>query len=71
MLVCHDATDLLAPSDVTIDPGGADEETKASLAAGSLSEAQQNALCALGGASWSGLVHGDTDLSVDIGSDAH
>ena len=71
VLVCHDATDLLAPSDVTIDPGGADEETKASLAAGSLSEAQQNALCALGGASWSGLVHGDTDLSVDIGSDAH
>ena len=66
VLVCDDASDLLAPSDVTI---GAD--TKTSLAAGTLTAAQQKALCDLGGATFGGLVHGDVDVSVDVGSDAH
>jgi len=71
VLVCHDGTDLLAPSDVTINPGTGEAETKTSLAAGTLTEAQQQALCALLGATWSGLDHGNTDFRVDVGSDAH
>ena len=66
VLVCHDATDTLAPSDVTI---GTD--TKTSLAAGILSEEAQAALCDLGGATFGGLLHGDTDVTVDVGSGAH
>jgi len=66
VLVCHDATDTLAPSDVTI---GAD--TKTSLGAGTLTAAEQKALCDLAGATFGGLGHGDTDVTVDVGSGAH
>jgi len=66
VLVCHDATDTLAPSDVTIGT-----ETLESLGAGTLTADEQKALCDLGGATFGGLVHGETDVTVDVGSGAH
>ena len=55
VLVCHQGTDTLDQSGVTVD-----STTKQSLAKGSLTEAQENALCNLGGASFDGSEHGDT-----------
>ena len=71
VLVCHENNDKLAPSDVTYDPGGAQEDTKTSLGAGSLTDAQQAALCNTGGATFGGKAHGPASLRVNIGSDAH
>jgi protocatechuate 3,4-dioxygenase beta subunit len=61
VLVCHEGTDTLSPSDVTLG-----DETETSLAAGTLTEAEQKALCDLGGASFGGLDHDEFDLTVDI-----
>jgi hypothetical protein len=66
VIVCHEGTDKLAPSDVTY---GAD--TKTSLAAGTLTDAQQKTLCDTDGATFGGKAHGSASLSVDVGSDAH
>jgi hypothetical protein len=66
VLVCHENNDKLAPSDVTYG-----SETKTSLGAGSLTDAQQKALCDTGGATFGGKAHGLASLSVDVGSDAH
>ena len=66
VLVCHENNDRLAPSDVTYG-----SETKTSLAAGALTDAQQAALCNTGGATFGGKAHGSASLTVDVGSDAH
>ena len=62
VLVCHEGTNTLVSSDVTI--GGT---TKASLAPGSLTSAQQAALCGLGGANFGGFGHGSQTATVDVG----
>src|SRR5215211_2698726 len=62
VLVCHQATDTLDSSDVTVG-----STTKQSLAKGILTDAEENDLCNLGGASFDGSEHGDTVApSVDI-----
>jgi hypothetical protein len=66
VLVCHENNDKLAPSDVTYG-----SETKTSLAKGSLTDAQEAALCNTGGATFGGKAHGSAQVTVDVGSDAH
>ena len=64
VLVCHEGTNTLVPSDVT---NGS--TTKTSLGAGSLTAAQQAELCGLGGATFGGKTHlTDDRYDVDIGT---
>ena len=67
VLVCHEGTNTLAPSAVTRNGGN----NRTSLGAGSLTAQQQADLCALTGATYSGLGHGNQNLTVDVGSAAH
>jgi hypothetical protein len=72
VIVCHDATDTLAASDVTLQGAtDADDQTATSLDGTGLTAEEQAALCGLGGASFGGLEHGNQDLTVDVGSGAH
>ena len=64
VLVCHEGSNTLVPSDVT---NGS--TTRTSLAAGSLTAAQQAQLCGLGGATFGGKGHlTDDRYDVDIGT---
>jgi hypothetical protein len=65
VIVCHEGTNTLHSSNVTLDDGSTEGDTKASLSSppGGLTEAQ---LCSLGGATFGGFGHGDQDLTVDI-----
>ncbi len=65
VIVCHEATNTLAQSSVTLG-----SETKSSLSAAptGLTQAQ---LCGLGGASFGGLGHGNQTATVNVGSGAH
>ena len=65
VLVCHQSTNTLAPSDVV---NGSDSGTTLAAPPTGLTEAQ---LCALGGARFEGKPHGEKQLTVDVGSDAH
>ena len=65
VLVCHEGTDTLAPSDVT---NGGDSGTTLATPPAGLTEAQ---LCGLGGGRFEHLPHGNKTLVVDVGSDAH
>jgi len=65
VLVCHEGTNTLAPSDVT---NGGDSGTTLATPPDGLTEAQ---LCALSGARFGGKPHGPKDLTVNVGSDAH
>jgi hypothetical protein len=62
VIVCHEGTDTLDPSEVTLGT------TKTSLAAGTMTAAQQKALCDAGGASFGSLPHGTVAPSVVIAS---
>jgi hypothetical protein len=63
VLVCHEGTDTLFSNNVTIDG-----ETKASLGGGSLSAAQQKALCDTGGASFGDISgHDPVDAVIGLG----
>ena len=63
VLVCHEGTDTLFSRDVTVG-----SVTKQSLAPGSLSGAQQKALCDAGGASFGDISgHGEVDAHVELG----
>ena len=67
VLVCHEGTDTLFQRNVTLG-GGA---PKLSLGAGSLSEAQQKALCDTGGASFGDIAgHGDVSPVVHLDAPA-
>ncbi len=65
VLVCHQSTNTLAASDVV---NGSDSGTTLAAPPTGLTEAQ---LCALGGARFEGKPHGEKQLTVDVGSDAH
>ena len=67
VIVCHQADDTLARSDVS---DGTTSTASLSAPPAGITEAQ---LCALGGARYEDLEHGTVplDLSVDVGSDAH
>jgi hypothetical protein len=65
VLVCHEGTNTLAPSDVV---NGGDSGTTLATPPAGVTEAQ---LCALGGARFEHLPHGNKDLTVNVGSDAH
>ena len=68
MLVCHEGTDTLHPSSVTMDDG----TPVNSLAPGTLTGAQQAALCDLGGASFGNIPgHTEHDLTVDLDDPGH
>jgi hypothetical protein len=60
VLVCHEGTDTLAARDVTV--GGV---TKQSIGAGSLTAAQQKALCDTGGAAF-GDISGHPDVTATV-----
>ena len=66
VIVCHEGTNDLAPSSVTNGTS-----TKTSLSGQGLTAQQQADLCALGGATFDGLSHGNKSLTVDVGSHAH
>jgi hypothetical protein len=61
VLVCHENTDTLVPSSVTLG-----SQTKTSLSGSGLTAAQQKALCETGGANFGGRPHGTSSLSVNI-----
>ena len=62
MLVCHEGTDTLFSRDVTV--GGV---TKQSRAAGTLTDAQQKALCDAGGASFGDISgHPDKNALIEL-----
>jgi hypothetical protein len=65
VLVCHEGTNTLAASQVT---RGATSVNSLSSPPSGLTEAQ---LCALGGARFGGLAHGNQALTVNVGSAAH
>jgi hypothetical protein len=63
VLVCHEGTDTLFSRGVKVGT-----ETKQSLAAGSLTRAEQKALCDTGGASFGDISgHGLVTADVDLG----
>ncbi|MEA2296706.1 MAG: serine-aspartate repeat-containing protein [Solirubrobacteraceae bacterium] len=68
VLVCHEGTDTLYSSAVTVG-----STTKQSLGAGSLTAAQQKALCDTGGASFGDISGHPSSLTatVDLGSGTH
>ena len=68
VLVCHEGTDTLFQSSVRLEGAtDAQDVTKNSLAAGSLTAAQQKVLCDTGGASFGNLSgHDDRSLTVDM-----
>jgi hypothetical protein len=63
VLVCHEGTNTLDPSSVALT--GDASSPKTSLAPGSLTAAQQAALCGLGGATYGGL-SGHTNRSLTV-----
>jgi len=65
VLVCHEGTNTLAASQVTL---GATSANSLSSPPAGLTEAQ---LCALGGARFGGLPHGNQAVTVNVGSAAH
>ena len=67
VLVCHQGTNTLAASAVTRDSAN----NTTSLAPTGLTAQQQADLCALSGATYSGLGHGVVNLTVTPGSAAH
>jgi hypothetical protein len=68
VLVCHEGTDTLTQSSVTL--AGTGGSTKISLGAGSLTAAQQKALCDTGGASY-GNLSGHTERSLTVTPGSH
>ncbi|HEX7277572.1 MAG TPA: hypothetical protein VF244_09390, partial [Acidimicrobiales bacterium] len=68
VLVCHEGTDTLHPSDVTLVGDG----TETSLGNAGLTPTQEEALCNLGGAQFDHITGHDTqDLEVSLGSPGH
>jgi len=67
VLVCHEGTNTLAPSDV-FDVSGDPPKTTLAAPPGDLTEAE---LCGLEGATYEHLSHGNKGFRVDVGSDAH
>ena len=65
VLVCHQGTNTLAASEVT---NGASQAVSLSAPPEGITEAQ---LCGLGGARFENLPHGEKNLSVNVGSNAH
>ena len=63
VLVCHEGTNTLLPSEVTLTGGG----TTTTLPPGTLTADQQAALCGTGGASFSGQGHGAKTFTVTAG----
>jgi hypothetical protein len=65
VVVCHEGTNTLAASGVTL---GTSSANSLSSPPSGLTEAQ---LCALGGARFGGLPHGNQGVTVNVGSAAH
>ena len=64
VLVCHDGTGTLAPSAVQNGTG-----SLTTIGSDDVTDEQEALLCGLAG--FSGKAHGDKEITVDVGSDAH
>jgi hypothetical protein len=67
VIVCHEGTDTLAPSDVTNGDPAVTETTIGTAPAG----VDEEALCGIEQGAFGGKAHGEKQLTVDVGSDAH